>query len=113
MPILQPTQTPEARLQAAADALLAQAAQDFQTVKVIQAQGVNAFWRHPEFTPEQLAAALGPKAGVLFAAHGKLTTMVMEIAAIDGQPYQPALPTNAFTANPDGTLVIHPTPYVP
>jgi len=80
----------------------------------MQKQGIDLVWHNSEgLTPQQVCDALGTKAGKIFAIHAALTDALIAAQTADGVPVDVALPTNAFTVNPNGTVTILTTPYVP
>jgi hypothetical protein len=86
----------------------------YAQLKRLQSDGVTLIWHNPDgLTPQQACDALGASAAKLFGYHGTLTTALAAMQQADGIPIDVALPTNAFTVNPDGTVTVLPGPYVP
>lgn len=97
-----------------ADRIKRMAATGFRQLSQIQAQGIQTVWNNPRgLTPQQVCDALGTDAGLIFQMHGQLTDAAVAMATADGLEYTPALPTNAFTVNEDGTVTVLETEYVP
>ena len=79
----------------------------------VQKQGIDSVWKDRDFTPQEIIDALGTNAIKVFNMHGKLTDYLVDISAIDNIPYTPALPTNTFTINADGSITVTDQPYTP
>jgi hypothetical protein len=77
-----------------------------------QKMGIDSLWKNKDFTPQQIIDSLGDDAIKIFDVHGKLTEYLIEISAIDGVDYVPALPTNAFIVE-DGKITVTDLPYIP
>lgn len=88
------------------------AAASYRQLRHMQARGINEVWRNPKLTPAQAIEALGGDAAQLFALHAELTETIVRMAEIAGIEPQVALPTQAFTANADGTVTLEEGPYV-
>lgn len=99
-----------ARLRAA---VLSDARDGYKRLCQIQKQGITRIWNHPRLTPQQAVDALGTDAARIFQAHGALTQVIADIAALDGVQPDLLLPTHAFAANPDGTITVGEGPYQP
>jgi len=87
-------------------------ARAYKELVQIQKTGIDYVWNNREFSPQQIIDALGDNAIKIFNIHGKLTEYLIEISAIDGVDYVPALPTNAFIVE-DGKITVTDLPYIP
>lgn len=78
----------------------------------IQRDSYNAFWHSPEATPQQIADAMGDRAGLFFALAGENVTHIARSAAIVGKTLgeflQPSeyTPPVAIEYHADGTVTI-------
>ena len=90
------------------------AGQTYQQLLNTQQQGIDMVWDNQmELTPQEVCDSLGVDAVGIFQLHRELTKAVVSIATVDGIVADVALPTNAFTANADGTIAVLDKPYVP
>ncbi|BCU77934.1 hypothetical protein [Luteolibacter sp. LG18] len=91
------------------------AATNFQRLCAMQRQGIETIWSNPRLTPQEAVDTLGTSAVKVFRAHGHLTELILALAALEEAPETPEIlfPTNAFTANEDGTVTVLDAPYVP
>lgn len=119
-PIFAPTQAPQQpqiSLEREAAVLRARVMADsregYRRLCELQKQGINRIWHHPRLTPQQAIDALGTNAVRIFQAHGALTEVIVAVAALDEVAPDILLPTNGFTANPDGSVTVGEDPYVP
>jgi len=105
------TQTPQSltdaeKLQRIANTIKAISSRTYEDLVRVQKLGINSVWNNREFTPQQIIDALGDDVSKIFAVHGKLTDYLVDISSIDNVSYTPALPTNAFTINADGSITV-------
>ena len=88
-------------------------AKTFKDLVEIQKRGVEILWNDPTLTPQEIINSLGEDAIKVFQFHGGLTEYLHQISQIDGTPYTPALPTNAFVIDPiAGTITVTEDPYI-
>jgi len=85
--------------------------QTFQSLVVAFNNGARQFWRNPQATPSQIAAALGTDAVEVFQLHAKLGALLADVrpAAIQ----EGASVVGQFTYNADGTVTVIPPAPVP
>ena len=85
-----------------------QAKMTYQQLLQVFNNGARQFWRNPQATPAEIAAALGTDAVEVFTLHGKIGALLASInpaAIADG-----ASVVGEFTYNEDGTVtVVEPT----
>lgn len=74
------------------------------------AQNSSLFWRNPQATPQEIAAALGADGVELFQLHAKIGALLAEIKPESVVPGLSVV--GEFTYNEDGSLNI-PTPVNP
>lgn len=75
-----------------------------------QKEGMQQVWDNPDgLTPQQACDALKTEAGSYFAAHRKLTELIVSLAAAATPPVAPdiTLPTHKYTLNEDGTVTVN------
>jgi hypothetical protein len=112
------TQTPQPptdaeKLQRVVKTIKTISARTYDDLVRVQKQGIDSVWKDRDFTPQEIIDALGANAIKVFNMHGKLTDYLVDISAIDNIPYTPALPTNTFTINADGSITVTDQPYQP
>lgn len=85
--------------------------QTFQNLVVAFNNGSKQFWRNPQASPSEIAAALGTDAVEVFKLHAKLGALLADVrpAAIQ----EGAAVVGQFTYNADGTVTITPSPVNP
>ena len=111
------TQTPQAisdseKLKRITNTIKSVSSRTYNELIRTQKTGIDMVWNNREFTPQQIIDALGTDALKIFDVHGKLTDYLVDISAIDGVEYTPALPTNAFTVE-GGKITVTDLPYIP
>lgn len=79
----------------------------------IQKRGIDLVWNNSDLTPQEILDGLGSDASKIFQYHGALTDYIVSLASIENIQPDIKLPTNAFELNPDGTVTVLDTPYVP
>jgi hypothetical protein len=103
----QPAQTVQPA-ERAAKQIKQQAKMTYQQLLQVFNNGARQFWRNPQATPAEIAAALGTDAVEVFTLHGKIGVLLASIdpaAIADG-----ASVVGEFTYNEDGTVtVVEPT----
>jgi hypothetical protein len=78
----------------------------------IQRDSYNAFWHSKEATPQQIADAMGDKAGLFFSLASENVTHIARAAAVVGKSLGDFLQPNeyvppvAITYHADGTVTI-------
>jgi uncharacterized protein YdbL (DUF1318 family) len=78
----------------------------------IQRDSYNAFWHSTEATPQQIADAMGNRAGLFFALASENVTHIARAAAVVGKELGEFLQTSeyvppvAITYHEDGTVTI-------
>lgn len=89
-----------------ANQLKQQARTAYQSMVLAFNQSAKQFWRNPQATPSQIAAALGTDAVELFQLHAKLGALLAEVrpAAIQ----EGLAVVGQFTNNADGTVTVVP-----
>jgi hypothetical protein len=85
-----------------------QARTTFQSMVTAFNQGAKQFWRNPQASPSQIAAALGTDAVEVFQLHAKLGALIAEVRPEAIQ--EGAAMVGQFTYNADGTVTITPPP---
>jgi two-component sensor histidine kinase len=84
----------------------------YQTLTNLQKQGIDSVWSHQTFTPQEIVDALGADAVKIFQYHGKLTSLIEEIASAENITPDIKYPKNAFTVDPTtGKITISGQPY--
>ena len=72
----------------------------------------RAFWESPEATPVEIAAAMGPSAGIFFGVASINVSHIQSVATMIGKPITDFMPEACLTTpvtvtvNPDGTVAI-------
>jgi hypothetical protein len=99
--------TPPPPVDVIANTLAQQARNCFYHLDFVFNEGTTNFWANPKATPQEIAAALGPKAADFLAFYNKLGAFLD--AAKPGTPARGST-ADKYTANDDGTVTIHPTP---
>lgn len=83
-------------------------------LQIRQRDGMELFWQNPDgLTPQQVADAFGTDAAKLFTFNTALVEFLVAVGTSEGVAPNISAPTNAFTVNPDGTVTVLETPYVP
>lgn len=104
----------EAKQARAATRVLTASKSGYSQLLRLQKEGIELVWKSRDgLTPQQVCDGLGTKAGKIFAIHAALTDALIAAQQADGIAINVALPTNAFTINPNGTVTISEAPYVP
>jgi hypothetical protein len=107
-----PEPTKEQKLAQIASRIKGSISSTYQTLTNLQKQGINSVWNHPTLTPQEIVDALGVDAVKIFQYHGKLTSLIEEIAQAEGVTPDVLYPKNAFTVNPTtGKITITDQPY--
>lgn len=79
-----------------------------------QNDGINYIWHNEVLSPQRMCDELGVHAVKVFDRHGRITELIIELAAVEGITPTLLWPTYAFTRNPDGTVTVHDgVPYEP
>lgn len=78
----------------------------YQSMVVAFNQGAKQFWRNPQASPSQIAAALGTDAVEVFQLHAKLGALLADVRPSAIQ--EGASVVGQFTYNADGTVTITP-----
>ena len=108
------------RLEPTKDMLLAQLANRiktnvssiYQTLTNLQKQGIDSVWSHDSLTPQEIVDALGADAVKIFQYHGKLTSLIEEIASAENIEPDVKYPKNAFTVeSTTGKITVSGQPY--
>jgi len=76
----------------------------FHSMTVAFNQGAKQFWRNPQATPSQIAAALGTDAVEVFQLHAKLGALLADVRPVAIQEGIEVV--GQFTPNADGTVTI-------
>lgn len=84
----------------------------FEELLKAQKKGIDLVWNTPGLTPQQVIDGLGSDALKIFQFHGELTDFIKAIASIDGLDVQLKYPTNAFTVDETGAIIVSTDPYV-
>ena len=104
----------EQQLQFIANQIKRVSSTTYSNLVELQKDGIKMLWKNIKYTPQQIIDALGEDAIKVFQFHGGLTEYIMTISAVDGVNYIPALPTNAFTIDPNtGKITVTNDPYTP
>lgn len=104
--------TREQKLTTAIDKIKGLTTYSYERLVEIQKDGIRAVWNHPEFTPQEICDALGADAVKVFAYHGQLTDMIVEVCSAEGVVPDVLTPSNAFSIV-NGLVVISANPYTP
>lgn len=68
-------------------------------------------WHSPDLTPQEVCDGLGTQAGALFVLGGQTVNFLL---AIDSSCFSALeFPTNNFTVQEDGTVIVSQDPYTP
>lgn len=111
-PLSPPQPSREEKLQTICKRICSLSYDGYRELLNVQKDGIRALWNHPEFTPQEIVDALGDKAVKIFNYHGKITTMICEIAAVEDITPDILLPPNAFTVE-GNVITITEEPYIP
>jgi hypothetical protein len=104
----------EVLLRRAAQQLRQTAERQFNQLCRLQREGIEFMWDNPQgLTPQDVCDAAGVDAGKYLTSHGALTGAITAAAAAFSGTPDIALPTHAFTINPDGTATVGEGPYIP
>lgn len=104
--------TKESNQRKVAEQILELAAHTHRQTVSQQNDGISILWNnYMGLTPQEVCDALGTDAAKIFRMHSLLTTYLVAVAEVDGISAEVSVPTNAFTANSDGTVTILDTPY--
>lgn len=76
-----------------------------------QRRGIELVWNHPVLTPQQVIDGLGEDAIKVFQFHGGLTDYIKTVAGADGVNVDLKHPTNAFSIDSNGSIVVSGDPY--
>ena len=96
---LQQVPTKEQRLQDIVNRVKRLSASTYRDLVRTQQDGIDAVWYNRDFTPQEIIDALGDDAVKVFAFHGKLTDLLVDISAADGVDFVPAFTTAPFTVS--------------
>lgn len=108
----QQTEPKELTKLAVANRIRGMSANTFEQLAHTQKRGIDLVWHNPRgLTPQEVCDGLGTDAGSVFRLHSELTKTLVTVATLDGVDYTPALPTNAYQVNDDGTVTILDEPY--
>ena len=84
----------------------------YQTLTDLQKQGIDSVWNHYIFSPQEIVDALGVDVVKIFQYHGKLTSLIEEIASAENIEPDVNYPKNAFTVDSTtGKITISDQPY--
>lgn len=83
----------------------------FNSLINTQRQRIDLLWHDEDLTPQQIIDELGGDALKVFLFHGKLTELILGLAAIDNVDVDLKLPTNAFSVNQVGKITVSSDPY--
>ena len=109
----QPTQiTNDQKLAMITNRIKSISARTYSDLVKVQKDGIESVWHNPQFTPQQIIDSLGDDAIKIFNFHGRLTDYLVDVSAVDNVSYTPALPTNSFVFNEDGSITVTDQPYV-
>lgn len=84
----------------------------YQILTNLQKQGISYIWNHLTLSPQEIVDSLGDDAVKIFQYHGKLTSLIEEIAISEGLVPDVRYPTNSFTIDSTtGKITISDQPY--
>lgn len=95
-------QTPAERIAAR---MIEDAGTDYRSLKAKYERGFELFWRHPDATPQEIAAALGTAGLEVFQFHSAIRTAILAVNPSEVLPS--VVEYGTFTADTDGSLTIN------